>query len=262
MNAKTVLQSVVAAGAAASKEVIGGPVRATDVAEVADPATQIADDWVAVRAGIDNLPGALIVALEGSGAATLGTAAGGDGAEVLAAFLSGAIGAVAKVAGVEAAPKPAQLVEAEDVPGGAAGGSFSLAFEQGEARGLLIVEAALAADLGLTTSPVDGGDPGAGGATVAAASFPRVGSGQANGAPRDLKVLADVSMNVTVELGRTAMKVRDLLGLVPGSVVELDQAAGAPVDVLANGTLVARGDVVVVDDDLGVRITEVVQQEN
>ena len=67
-----------------------------------------------------------------------------------------------------------------------------------------------------------------------------------------------MTLNVTVELGRTKLKVRDLLGLGPGSVVELDRVAGTPVDILVNGTLVARGDVVVVDDELGVRVSEVI----
>ncbi len=74
----------------------------------------------------------------------------------------------------------------------------------------------------------------------------------------DIAKLSDVTLNVTVELGRTTLKVKELLGLGPGSVVELDRIAGAPVDILVNGTLVARGDVVVVDDELGVRVSEVI----
>ena len=67
-------------------------------------------------------------------------------------------------------------------------------------------------------------------------------------------------MNVTVELGRAVMQVRDLLSLRQGSIIELDRAAGAAVDVLVNGTLVARGEVVVIDDELGVRVTELVER--
>lgn len=73
-----------------------------------------------------------------------------------------------------------------------------------------------------------------------------------------LELLRDVSMEVTVELGRTRLTVRDLLNLVPGSVVELDRAAGSPADVYVHGTLIARGEVVVVDEDFGIRITEIV----
>jgi flagellar motor switch protein FliN/FliY len=65
-------------------------------------------------------------------------------------------------------------------------------------------------------------------------------------------------MEVTVEIGRTRMSVGELLGLTPGHVVELDRAAGAPVDLFVNGTLLARGEVVVVDEDFGFRVTEIV----
>lgn len=73
-----------------------------------------------------------------------------------------------------------------------------------------------------------------------------------------LEVLHDVTLGVTAELGRARMLVRDVLGLAPGSVIELDRAAGSPVDVLVNGTLIARGEVVVIDEEFGIRITEVI----
>lgn len=78
------------------------------------------------------------------------------------------------------------------------------------------------------------------------------------GTARPLDLLHDVQMGVTAELGRTRMTVRDLLSLTPGSVVELDRAAGSPVDVLVNGTLIARGEVVVIDEEYGIRISEIV----
>jgi flagellar motor switch protein FliN/FliY len=68
-------------------------------------------------------------------------------------------------------------------------------------------------------------------------------------------------MGISVELGRTRMTVQDVLGLAPGAVIELDRPAGAPVDVLVNGTLMARGEVVVVDEEFAVRVTEVVGPE-
>ncbi len=74
-----------------------------------------------------------------------------------------------------------------------------------------------------------------------------------------MALLRGVEMVVTVELGRTRMSVKDLLALTPGSVVELDRAAGAPADLLVNGRLLARGEVVVVDEDYGLRITEIVE---
>jgi flagellar motor switch protein FliN/FliY len=73
-----------------------------------------------------------------------------------------------------------------------------------------------------------------------------------------LSLLHDVEMGVTVELGRTRMLVKDILAVAPGSVIELDRAAGSPVDVLVNGTLIARGEVVVIDEEFGIRITEIV----
>jgi|GEM_PF-118907 len=76
--------------------------------------------------------------------------------------------------------------------------------------------------------------------------------------PRRIDLLREVLMGVSVELGRTRLTVSEILGLTPGSVVELDRAAGAPVDVLVNGTLIAHGEVVVVDEEFAVRISEVV----
>jgi len=76
--------------------------------------------------------------------------------------------------------------------------------------------------------------------------------------PRGIEMLHGVDMEVTVELGRTRMTVRDLLALTPGAVLELDRAAGSPADLLVNGRLIARGEVVVVDEDFGLRVTEIV----
>ncbi len=73
-----------------------------------------------------------------------------------------------------------------------------------------------------------------------------------------LDMLHDVEMEVSAELGRTRMAVRELLSLSPGAIVELDRAAGSPADLLVNGRLIARGEVVVVDENFGIRITEIV----
>ena len=72
-----------------------------------------------------------------------------------------------------------------------------------------------------------------------------------------IELLHGVDMEVTVEIGRTRMTVRDLLDLTPGAVLELDRAAGSPADLLVNGRLIARGEVVVIDEDFGLRITEI-----
>ncbi len=74
---------------------------------------------------------------------------------------------------------------------------------------------------------------------------------------RPIELLYNVDMAVTVELGRTRMTMRELLALRPGKIVELDRSARAPVDILVNNTLLARGEVVVVDEELGVRVTEI-----
>ena len=87
------------------------------------------------------------------------------------------------------------------------------------------------------------------------------GGGRAGNLGGPIELLHDVEMGVTVELGRTRMLVRDILELSPGSVIELDRAAGAPIDVLVNGTLIARGEVVVIDEEFGIRITEVIGYE-
>ncbi|GAA2516092.1 flagellar motor switch protein FliN [Pilimelia columellifera] len=75
---------------------------------------------------------------------------------------------------------------------------------------------------------------------------------------RGLDLLHDVEMEVSAELGRTRMSVRELLSLTPGAVVELDRAAGSPADLLVNGRLIARGEVVVVDENFGLRVTEII----
>lgn len=76
-----------------------------------------------------------------------------------------------------------------------------------------------------------------------------------------LRLLHDVEMTLTAEIGRTRLPVRQVLDLVPGTVLELDRAAGAPADVMVNGRLIARGEVVVVDEEYGIRITEIVAHE-
>jgi flagellar motor switch protein FliN/FliY len=75
---------------------------------------------------------------------------------------------------------------------------------------------------------------------------------------RRLDLLLDVPLDLSVELGRSRMSIQDLLGLGPGSVIELDKVAGEPLDIYVNGRLVARGEAVVVNDKFGVRITDIV----
>ncbi|MDF2635343.1 MAG: CheC, phosphatase, inhibitor of methylation / FliN fusion protein [Pelosinus sp.] len=74
----------------------------------------------------------------------------------------------------------------------------------------------------------------------------------------NIDLIMDVPLQVTVELGRTRKLIRDILELAPGSVVELDKLAGEPVDILVNGKLIAKGEVVVIDENFGVRITDII----
>ena len=76
----------------------------------------------------------------------------------------------------------------------------------------------------------------------------------------DIGLLLDVPLNVSVELGRTELRIRNVLELVPGSIIELDRLAGEPIDVLVNGKHIARGEVVVIDEEFGIRITEIASQ--
>ncbi|MCR2813990.1 flagellar motor switch protein FliN [Microbacterium sp. zg.Y1090] len=86
----------------------------------------------------------------------------------------------------------------------------------------------------------------------------RVTHGRA-ASPRRLQRIAGVEMDLTVEVGRTRMTVRDVLDLEPGRIVELDRSAGAPADVKLNGRLIAQGEIVVVDQDYAVRITRIIE---
>ena len=80
----------------------------------------------------------------------------------------------------------------------------------------------------------------------------------ASGKDVNLDVILDVPVTLSMEVGRTRIPIRNLLQLNQGSVVELDRAAGEPLDVFVNGTLVAHGEVVVVNDKFGIRLTDVI----
>ncbi|NJC71782.1 flagellar motor switch protein FliN [Planosporangium thailandense] len=103
-------------------------------------------------------------------------------------------------------------------------------------------------DAAAAVNPATPSTPSASSTQDPSAAAPRTG----------LDLLHDVEMEVTAELGRTRMSVRELLSLNPGNVVELDRAAGAPADLLVNGRLIARGEVVVIDENFGIRITEII----
>ncbi|HTV97391.1 MAG TPA: flagellar motor switch protein FliN [Steroidobacteraceae bacterium] len=95
---------------------------------------------------------------------------------------------------------------------------------------------------------------------VARAQFNELGpkGGAAAGQEMNLNLILDVSVTLALEVGRARMSVRDLLQLAPGAIVELDRLSTEPLDVLVNGVRIARGEVVVVNEKFGIRLTDVV----
>ena len=82
--------------------------------------------------------------------------------------------------------------------------------------------------------------------------------GGTNGTPNDIELVLDIPVQLTVELGRTRIPIKNILQLAQGSVVELEALAGEPMDVLVNGCLIAQGEVVVVNDKFGIRLTDII----
>jgi flagellar motor switch protein FliN len=102
---------------------------------------------------------------------------------------------------------------------------------------------------------------GGGGASFSSWSVPELGPAAPAAATPNLDLLLGVNLQVTVEIGRASLPIREILTLGAGSIVELDKLAGDKVDVLVNGHLIAQGEVVVVDENFGVRITDVVSRQ-
>jgi flagellar motor switch protein FliN len=103
-----------------------------------------------------------------------------------------------------------------------------------------------------------GTEAGAAGEVSAESSLPSLVDTGARKEDNGMDLLLDISLPVTVELGRTRMMIRDILHLAPGSVLGLDKLAGEPVDILINEKSIARGEVVVIDENFGVRLTSIV----
>ena len=98
-------------------------------------------------------------------------------------------------------------------------------------------------------------------ASVAKAEFQQLSQPAGQPESKNIDLLMDINLPVSIELGRTKMSIADILGLGPGSVVELNKLAGEPVDVLVNFKIVAKGEVVVIDENFGVRITQLMTPE-
>jgi len=237
---------------------------------------------------------ALPAAVEWSGQTVDGSApvAPGSGAQAVGATLPGLGRLVLAVAAplareVQVGPPPAEdLLDGLRPAFAAAAGAFGvpakaladygevdvarLAPGAGEeAHGLLLVDGDThRASLSFVAPAAVAAGAGVADHEFAPLPTPTGSSGRADGAVSrsglggPIELLHEVEMGVTVELGRTRMLVRDILDLSPGSVIELDRAAGAPIDVLVNGTLIARGEVVVIDEEFGIRITEVIGYED
>ncbi|RME66338.1 MAG: flagellar motor switch protein FliN [Caldilineae bacterium] len=109
---------------------------------------------------------------------------------------------------------------------------------------------------GIASTDAFGEEPGI---TVNPASFaPLHPNKNGKGETTSLEMLLDIGLRVTVELGRAKMSIREVLNLGPGTVVELNRAAGEPVDILINGKPIAKGEVVVIGDMFGVRVTDII----
>jgi flagellar motor switch protein FliN/FliY len=168
--------------------------------------------------------------------------------------------------------------QAGDLPGLAAGlgaslvvAEFSLDVEGGMPSPFLLVlgesvAAALAGaggGAGAATAAPQGGfsSGGFGGSmnapVVQSAQLAQLTGSLSAGAGNNLELLMDVPLQVTVELGRTQKMVKEVLSLGPGSVLELDKLAGEPVDILVNEKPIAKGEVVVIDENFGIRVTEI-----
>jgi flagellar motor switch protein FliN len=100
-----------------------------------------------------------------------------------------------------------------------------------------------------------------GSASASKAEFQQLSQTGGGGAPRNIDLLMDVDLPIAIELGRTKMAIQEILALGPGSVVELNKLAGEPVDLLVNNKVVAKGEVVVIDENFGLRITQLVTPE-
>jgi len=110
-----------------------------------------------------------------------------------------------------------------------------------------------AAPASMTSAPLPG--------NVRPAQLPELTPGATSGQAYNIDLLLGVNLQVAVEIGRTTLPIKDVLALTPGSIIELDKLAGEKVDILINGRPIAQGEVVVVDENFGVRITDVVSRQ-
>jgi flagellar motor switch protein FliN len=247
--------TVVAAASAAAAAIPGGSGWQVEAVDAASPAPVPAGgNTVVVDLGAS---GRIVIIASGtlSRAVQVGPPPAEDVLEGLQAAFDAVVTTLTSATGTPLAPTaPAAGATAAAAagPGEVAYGAKLLDGDQ-HAATLVVVLAATA------TAPAQAPVPAPAPSAITGHEFPDIDahrSAPAAGGP--LELLQEVEMGVTAELGRTRMLVREILDLSPGSVIELDRAAGAPVDVLVNGTLIARGEVVVIDEEFGIRVTEVI----
>lgn len=239
-------------------EVSGLASSSTPPARIAEPVPADGESIVArSELTVDGIACGLVVVAPAAGLAP--EAGGLPGTQLVATLAEGAAAGLAASTGavVQGAPPEAVADTSQLDAAGVEAYEFQIRTETESVAVRWVVEASLGALLA-GGDPVD---PPAGEApSVAPATLPELTQSVAPGRARDLQLLSNVPMDVTVEIGRGSVQVRELLSLVQGSIVELDRVVGSPVDVLVNGTLVAHGDIVLVGDELGVRVTEIVEQ--
>jgi flagellar motor switch protein FliN/FliY len=227
----------------------------TDPLEVGQPAGEpIAFDGVAVTARFTGNPGGeVLIAVERALAEALQNSPLGslDIAAALAPALAAAAGATGTTAigpGTVLEPEPAQAALLAKP-----GAQLVPLTHQGVVRALVGIAVTAEPEAGFATPHYPSPDE------LRAAAAPSRPAGPAM--LRGLELLRDVSMDVTAQIGSTRMTISELLNLSEGAVVELDRAAGAPADLLVNGHLIARGEVVVIDENFALRITEIISDE-
>ncbi|HVM41056.1 MAG TPA: flagellar motor switch protein FliN [Acidimicrobiia bacterium] len=259
-------QAMAAAGAAAARTIpASGPLELAEPFMGPDgvPVPGAGARAVSARLAGD-LPGTVVVAVSAATADAIehGPVAEQELASGLGATLNDAVAAMAETLGVTVAVDAVQEVAADIAFSGADTHPFVAVtmHDGGEQVAALAVVLEDPAEEAASAELPDLGDAAAaaGVEPLSVTSAAGGGNGNGNGHHASLEILHDVEMGVTAELGRTRMTVKELLALAPGSIVELDRAAGSPVDVLVNGTLVARGEVVVIDEEFGIRISEIV----
>ena len=187
-------------------------------------------------------------------------APGGDGdAQAVAAWLEGIGAAVGRLLGGPTTLRPAETAGeggTPDVPAGTPVLGYAVRTGRGAVQAWCWLDEGILARClealasGAEEAPPPRPDP-----------FPPLPEAEPPASGRSLDVLLDVPVQVAVELGRAERQIRDVLALVPGSVVELDRLAGDPLDLLVNGRRIARGEAVVVDERFALRITEILAAE-